>query len=98
MGLMAFLASLRRFLLFRLVSSLHKLYTGAGLRIGRKVSVFKLLSLIRGSEMNQQYAQMVVNNTAELDMMFYMMGMHCWCGQHTQDLSLYNLYDVGMGN
>ena len=47
--------------------------------------------------MNQQYAQMVVNNTAELDMMFYMMGMHCWCGQYTQDLSLYNLYDVAIG-
>ena len=48
--------------------------------------------------MNQQYAQMVVNNTAELDMMFYMMGIHCWCGQYTQDKSLYDLYDVGMGN
>ena len=64
----------------------------------RRFDTMALLDQNDGAIMNKYFVDaMCEDNFPDGDMLYYLIGMHCWCGQHTQDLSKYNMYDVAMG-
>lgn len=50
--------------------------------------------------MNKQFIEAMYESGVgtDLDLLFYVIGLHCWCGQRTQNLSKYNKYDYAMGH
>ena len=45
--------------------------------------------------MNAQFVDIIFQDGCpDTDMLYYLLGVHCWCGHNFQDLSKYNMYDV----